>query len=269
MIDMKRSYGFKELLTSNAKLIKGPSTYSVLGLTLAPHRQSGRNVCPEAGYCAEMCVLWFAGRMVQKATRQAAIARTKLFFDERETFLALLSWSIVLHSMKCGRQDIKPCVRLNTASDLSWEKIDLDTFVDRPEVTFYDYTKVRRRALDYVNGKMPANYHLTYSVSERSDPKFVRELLELGANVAVVVDSPWVPSLGIVGRIPKSMSFDGKRFQTVDGDKHDLRIPELDGRGKVIVLRSKGGIVKALEGVASKFVRRVRGGRFQTHELAA
>ena len=41
---VKRSYGFSELLTKNAKLKKGRARYNVCGLTLAPHKQSGRNV---------------------------------------------------------------------------------------------------------------------------------------------------------------------------------------------------------------------------------
>ena len=67
-----------KLLTSNAKLEKSGKNWSIVGLSLAPHKQSGRNTCPEAGHCADMCVLWFAGRTVMPTTRKCDDSPYKL-----------------------------------------------------------------------------------------------------------------------------------------------------------------------------------------------
>lgn len=264
----KRCYGFCELLTSNAKLRKRSKRYLTRGLVLAPATTSGHNVCPMAGYCAKICVLWFAGRTVMNATRQAAIARTKLFFENRETFFELLHNSIEQFVSHCGKRKAKACVRLNTASDLAYEKLNPALFENFPTVTFYDYTKITNRAFAYGRGELPANYHLTYSYSERSDDAKVRELLEMGVNVAVIVDTPYNPQHGTIGKLQKTMIIDGKRFACVDGDKHDFRIPDLDGRGNIILLRGKGGIASVLAGVFAGLIKPVRGGRHATHELA-
>jgi hypothetical protein len=262
----RKIYGFSELLTKNAKLKKGSKAYNVRGLSLAPAKTSGRNVCSMAGYCAKMCVVWFSGRTVMRTTRNAAIARTRLFFNERQQFIALLFHAITCHIGKCKQLGQSAFVRLNVASDLKWEQLAPELFLI-DNVVYYDYTKIVSRARDYAAGKLPKNYHLTYSVSERSDEKTVRQLLESGMNVSLVVDSPYCPQLGIIGKLPTKYTFAGKAFPTVDGDKHDIRIPELDGKGRVVLLRSKGGILKTLEGVASGFVRKVAGGRSTTHEL--
>ena len=264
---VKRTYGFSELLTKNAKLKKGRASYNVRGLALAPAKMSGRNVCPESGFCGSICVLWFAGRTVTRSVRAAMKARTDLFFEDRERFLALLQLAIRHHVSRCRNAGELPVVRLNTASDLPWERIAPQLFTDNPDVTFYDYTKITSRALAYSRGQLPDNYHVTYSVSERSNDNVVRDILERGSNVAVVVDSAWNPQQGIVGKIPKTFAIGGKRFQTVDGDEHDIRIPELDGSGNVVMLRGKGGIVNVIDGVAAGFIRKVNSGRATTHAI--
>ncbi|WP_461522112.1 GP88 family protein [Porticoccus sp.] len=264
---LKADHGFGEVLSNNAKFKKGSTRYSIRGLTLAPHKYSGQNVCPMAGFCAKVCVLWFAGRTVTKSVRNAAIARTKLFFADRELFKELLTAAIAQHVGRAARNLSRAAIRLNAASDLAWEKLFPELFSMFPTVIFYDYTKVTSRAQAYAAGKLPRNYHLTYSMSERSDMRTVRKLLESGCNCSLVVDAAWCPQLGIVGKLPKTITVDGKQFSTVDGDKHDLRIPDLDGFGRVVLLRGKGGIRQVLEGVHSGFIKRVRNGRSSTHEL--
>ena len=106
-------------------------------------------------------------------------------------------------------------------------------------------------------------------MSERSDENTVRELLESGVNVACVVDAAYCPQHQICQPVPKSFAIAGKRFRTVDGDDHDVRLPGVDGRGRVILLRAKGSITNVLESVDAGFVRKVRLGRSSTHELVA
>ena len=101
---VKRQFGFAELLTSNTKLLKGSKAYSVRGVALAPAKTSGRNTCPQAGNCADVCVLWFSGRTHSESVRQAMIARTNLFFDDRPTFYRLLDASLAKHRRRCSRE---------------------------------------------------------------------------------------------------------------------------------------------------------------------
>lgn len=264
---LRNLYGFGELLSSNTKLRKGSRRFLIRGIALAPAKTSGHNVCPMAGFCASMCVLWFAGRTVTRSVRQAALNRTKLFFEDRNTFLGLLQAALDKLVRDSLKQRARPVVRPNAGSDLAWEKLHPEIFDRNPTVTFYDYTKIVNRAKAYAAGKLPQNYHLTYSINERSDMKVVRQLLESGVNCALVVDAAWFPQMGIVGRIPKTYVIDGKRFHVVDGDKHDLRIPELDGRGNIVALRAKGGIAAVLKGVAAGFAHKVKGGRHETHSV--
>jgi hypothetical protein len=112
-----------KLLPSNTKLKKGRKRYLIAGLALAPADHSGHEVCPHRGACAESCVLWFAGRTVTKPVRDAAINRTKWLFQDRVSFLDRLSAEIHNHHLKACRIGYKPLVRLNAASDLTWESI--------------------------------------------------------------------------------------------------------------------------------------------------
>ena len=76
----------------------------------------------------------------------------------------------------------------------------------------------------YVEGKLPSNYHLTYSRSEETPDTLVKSLCASGGNVAVVfrkkLPSEW---LGI---------------EVIDGDDSDLRFE--DGIGKIVGLVEKG-----------------------------
>jgi hypothetical protein len=93
-----------------------------------------------------------------------------------------------------------------------------------PDVTFYDYTKVakRRRAKGF-----PANYHLTFSLSEDNDRLAYLEANE-GSNVAVVFD--------VRKGAPLPDTFAGR--PVIDGDISDMRFK--DPRGVIVGLRAKG-----------------------------
>ena len=71
---------------------------------------------------------------------------------------------------------------------------------------------------------LPANYHLTFSRSEKNDAD-VLPLLRAGKQVAVVFAGKTLPTL-----------YQG--YRVIDGDRHDARF--LDLRGVVIGLRAKG-----------------------------
>lgn len=181
-----------KLLTSNFRLEHGSHErgYMALGLSLAPNSLSGYNVCPSATTgCIEACNLWFSGRSVMGTARNAKISRTKLFYEDKEAFFKQLKKEIEAAQRKADKNGKKLAVRLNTASDIAWEliKVEEDKSVMElyPDIQFYDYTKMFKRALKHTHGDFPSNYHLTYSRSELNDPN-CQIILESGGNVAFV-----------------------------------------------------------------------------------
>ena len=95
-------------------------------------------------------------------------------------------------------------------------------------VQFYDYTKDPERIRDYINGDLPDNYHLTYSVSEKSLKTYVWYFLENGVNCSVIYR----------GEMPETLNYGGVVYKDlIDGDEHDLRF--LDRPGCPVMLKLK------------------------------
>lgn len=237
----------KKILSDNAKLRKLPSGEKIInaGVMLAPSKRSGIvNVCPHATpACILVCVLWFAGRTVTAVVRKAATARTALWHYFPQVFYSRLRRELSAMVRKAAKLGCRAFCRLNTASDIDHP---VELIQEFPETTFYDYCKGVDRCMAYGRGELPANYHLSYSISERSEFATVRELLGMGVNVVVVVDSHYFGPLHRYGVIPAAIEFtssDGSEsitVDTVDGDVQDIRTPEFDGKGKAVVLRAKG-----------------------------
>ena len=240
------------LLTQNRKLQKSAGlkdNWHIMGLSLSPHNSSGRQVCKYATSCTEFCVLEHVGHSVMPSVKQARQRKTDWFFDDRTWFKEALGLDAAEHQRRCERNGVRCGVRLNVGSDLPWERIFPELFERFPGVTWYDYTKWPNRAT-------PANYHLTYSVSERdraSNNKHVLRYLEAGSNVSIVCDVEYNPAHHRIGKLQQSITIGGKRYKTVDGDRHDLRIPETDGRGRVVLLRYKGSLKSKDEAIKSGF----------------
>lgn len=214
----------KLLTYANAKTIKGMSKqFFTFILYLAPHTLSGYNVCAKASKgCIATC-LNTAGMGAFSNVQDARIRKTKLFFEDRTTFLEQLRLDIMRSSAWAVAKGYTPVYRLNGTSDIRWETTGIiDEF---PNVQFYDYTKLTNRK------DIPSNYHLTYSRSENSSEKDMLTYLTMGVNVAVVFDK--VPS-----------SYLG--FPVVNGDEDDLRF--LDKPGVVIGLKAKGKARKDTSG---------------------
>ena len=240
------------LLTSNLKLQKSPGiseAWRIIGLTLSPHKSSGRQVCSMATSCVKHCVLEHVGHSVIPNVVAARQRKTDLFFDNRELFFQYWVDDLTDHVRQCHKANERPGCRNNVASDLKWEKLFPELFSQFPALTFYDYTKHPGRTT-------PDNYHLTYSVSERdrtNNNKHIVNYLETGRNVSIVCDATYNPAHGIIAPVQKSITINGKRYKTVDGDKHDLRIPQVDGRGKVVLLRYKGSVASRQKAIESGF----------------
>jgi hypothetical protein len=238
----------RSILSDNTKLRKLPNGQKVInaGVTLAPSKRSGIvNVCPHAtAACILVCVLWFAGRTVTRTVREAATKRTRLWFYDAAAFYARLSRELAALARKAARDGVRAFCRLNVASDIDHPH---EVVAAHPAITFYDYTKDYAKAAAYGRGELPANYHVSYSVSERTTFATARELNAAGVNMVVVFDSHYFGPLHRFGVVPASVRFvsrtTGESFavETVDGDIHDLRTPEFDGRGVVVALRAKSG----------------------------
>ena len=222
---------YTNLLTfANAKTSKGEALGYRTGIMyLAPADQSvpygGRNVCPFASKgCSEAC-LYDAGRGRFDRIRNVRLARTLAFFANRKAFLGELRGELIKLENYCNRHDMKPCVRLNGTSDIPFYRMGI--MEDFPFIQFYDYTKNIDTAIEFGEGQLPANYHITFSRAENNDMDCYRAL-EAGCNVAVVFDKKKTD--------PLPSRYMG--HPVLNADKHDLRF--LDGRGYISGLTLKG-----------------------------
>jgi hypothetical protein len=228
---------------------------------LRPADLSGYEVCPwSTAACRKICVLEHKGNAVKfKGVRNGRDAKTIRFFEDRQAFLADLHKDLDKLERKAAEQGLKPVCRLNTASDIAWEKVDPTIFTRHPSIQFYDYTKGIKRCF----GKLPDNYNLTYSFNEESDVDAVVQLLDNDGTVTVVFDAVYHPQRGDVRPLPESWTIPGtnRRFAVVNGDEYDPRIPELDGRGVIVGLHAKAtSDVKVIEGARGGFVQTIPGG---------
>lgn len=213
----------KLLTTQNYKTTKGEKLGYLTGiLYLAPAKISGYEVCPRRSEgCTNAC-LYTAGMGAFSNVQQARIAKTKAFFEQRESFLIQLRKDITALVRKASKLNMVPAIRLNGTSDIEWTRTGI--MEDFPNVQFYDYTKVLNR----LTKDIPANYHLTFSQHEKNGFE-VTTALNSGFNAAVVFSTKKGEEL------PKEWN----GFQVVDGDETDLRF--LDPKGGYIVgLRAKG-----------------------------
>ena len=191
-------------------------------LYLAPANSSGFNVCPMASAGCKASCLNTAGRGQMKAVQRGRINKTLWLMRERETFLIQLKKEIKLHALRCEKKGFKPAVRLNGTSDVSWERFGL--FEMFPDVQFYDYTKIYKRALKWAKGEYPKNYHLTYSLSE-DNKKEAFNILKRGGNISAVFRTK---------KLPRKF----KGFKVIDADKSDVRFK--DPKNIIAGLYAKG-----------------------------
>lgn len=237
----------RSILSDNTKLRKLPNGQRVInaGVTLAPSKRSGIvNVCPHAtAACILVCVLWFAGRTVTRTVREAATNRTRLWFYDPARFYARLARELASLARKAARDGVRAFCRTNVASDIEHPH---EVYSAHPAITFYNYTKSVAHALAYGRGELPANYHVSYSVNERTTFADALTMHRAGVNMVVVFNSHYFGPLHRYGAVPARVVFrdraTGAEFatDTVDGDIHDLRTPEFDGRGVCVALRAKG-----------------------------
>jgi hypothetical protein len=205
------------LSDSNTKIKKGEKFgWKTFGLSLAPHTISGKNLCPHASEGCALACLNTAGMGIFSNVQKARLEKTKYLLENRAEFLAQLKKEIANKKKRIE----KLAVRLNVLSDLPWH--NLIDMAQTPDVHYYDYSPNISRMIQYLNGELPANYHLTFSRKENNQAK-CELVLSMGGNVAVVFD-----------KLPTT--YMGK--PVVDGDETDLRF--LDPKGVIVGLKAKG-----------------------------
>ena len=214
----------KLFTTGNPKLLKGEKKgYLSFVLHLAPANLSGYNTCAKATDGCKQACLNTAGRggIFKKGEstnviQQARIRKTKLFFEQRDQFMADLESDIRAGIKQAEKMNMIPAFRLNGTSDLAWEKYGIiEKF---PEVQFYDYTKIVGRKVSHLK-----NYHLTFSNADGN----INDVLKAksnGMNVAVVF------------RKELPATYLGRKV--INGDETDLRF--LDEKNVIVGLKAKG-----------------------------
>jgi hypothetical protein len=192
-----------------------PATYSELG-----------NVCAFSDSCADTCVA-FSGNGSFSSTMRSRQAKTHLMINYPKAFLVILKYEIEQIARKYGTAQI----RLNTYSDIRWEKIIPEVFTEYPELQFYDYTK--HPTSSRPANTLPDNYRLTYSVSEKTTAKEIEKAKTANRNLAVVVSIRSGKTPTGWRAIPSTWA----NIPTVDGDQTDDRFS--DPAGVVVILRRK------------------------------
>jgi hypothetical protein len=217
-------------VNSSAKIKKGEKIgLDTFVVYLAPALLSGFNVCPKATKeCITGC-LNTSGRVIMDTLNRilnARIARTKLFYSDRDAFVIKVAKEIQSAYDKAKRKDARFAVRLNGTSDLSpaifrlGRQSILDIF---PNVQFYDYTKVLNRI--ELTKKYP-NYDLTFSYSGHNWDECLKALNQ-GIRVAVVFNT----------KKGQPLPATYKGFPVIDGDVTDYR-PD-DAKSVIVGLRFK------------------------------
>ena len=217
------------------------------------YKQARKTVCSHAAVnnCPEWCLAWHAGRLVYEDSHHFETAKTLMYKADRDWFEDRL-----VEELKFDHLEVhdKVACRLNGGSDLDWtEGRNYDSVIHRlPEVQFLDYTKVPQRMFDYLDGKLPDNYHLTFSRGS-SNWDTCKEVLDRGGNVSVVVrDKPVLNAFGSYD--VDYLTPEGRQCNYIDGDIHDLRFLDRDylsrieewsgdvgvDGGSIVLLKAKG-----------------------------
>jgi hypothetical protein len=256
---------FKTILSTNPKTEK--SAVQTYILHLAPADTSGVNICPGAGNCRKIC-LHFAGNPVYMTAKQAArIRRTLAYSANPQCFMLVLICAILDKINKHASEPL--AFRLNGTSDVAWENVD---FTITPEfatfcrikfgailpigkrnifevfnfmrdntgenVTFYDYTKIRRNWAECKR----LGYHLTFSFdgwNNATNLKLASDAMANNVNLAAAFSIKKGQPLAFDDNSADKMKrWLGAVPLITDGDLTDYRPADPNG-GVIVGLRFK------------------------------
>jgi hypothetical protein len=214
---------------------------------MAPASTAGvGDMCPWSSVaCRALCLGEHSGQAAMhaegddNACLRSRKAKTVMFMRARAQFMRELAACIGRAARKAQRLGLQLCVRLNGATDINW----IATIKQYPTIQFVDYTKSEARAIAHAQGKLPKNYHVTFSFAGDNHAACER-VLAAGCNVAVCF---------YTGTKKAPIAFPQTYFgrRVINGDAHDLR--HLDDHGVVVGLSPKGAKAKR-DGVKLGFV---------------
>lgn len=217
---------------SSAKLThNGELNMLTYGLYLASADASNINVCPKSSMCRESCLVGSGYAKIDALSgntnvQDARILKTRLFFANKPLFMKLMCIEIDRAINKAKRLNMGFSVRLNCTSDISPLAFTLNgknILELYPNVSFYDYTKVKNY---WKIAERYSNYYLTFSRDGSAEnEKECLEWLSRGNNVAVV--------FGVTKKedLPKKW----KGYEVLVGDDYDYRVWDKLQKGKQIV----------------------------------
>lgn len=228
--------------SDNAKTDK--TDRPVYTLSFAPHTDAVRilgdeipalddtlTVCPwSTPACRSICVS-YGGNGAYPRTQRLRAVKTAFAALHPADFLALLLADID----KALEREVDAAFRLNTFSDVAWERILPADVFERADV--YDYTK---GGIKRFRAAAKVGYRVVLSVSERTSLDAMDRWLAEGATAAVVFPKGGLPA-----------TFRG--HDVVDGDSTDDRLA--DAPGVVVGLSAKGRLNHKRHAGARVFIR--------------
>lgn len=229
--------------TSNSKLAKTARKFAdVMSIIYygAPSTVAGRgiNTCSHASRACKFLCLNTAGNGNITAVQLARIARTRLSVWNPFLFWSMFRDELATFKRRAAKQGKRLACRGNGTTDERAPEY-VETIRENPDIDFYDYSAVPS-SLD-VADSLP-NYHVTFSRKETDgNLQHCREAYARGHNIAVVV-APEVKTLAL--RLMPGVF--------VDFDAHDLRLPEVDGVGKIGLLTPKGKMRQELKSTSAR-----------------
>ena len=140
---------YKLLSFNNPKILKGVKVNNKYISAILHMRPENTRICPyqDVASCKEAC-LNTAGRggifkkgETTNVIQEARKRKTKLFLEDRTTFMTDLIADITRFANYCKKKDKLPCIRLNGTSDIQYENIfveDKNIFEHFPDIQFYD-----------------------------------------------------------------------------------------------------------------------------------
>ena len=221
-----------KLLNTNAgntKILKSQTgtEYNIASLSLMPND----SICPARNIaeCAIDC-LFSAGRGAMPNVAAGRSNKTNLWMKYPDLFLEFLEREMRNFEKACKKRGKNAAFRLNTISDIAWEKHGIPQLF--PDSLLYDYTKLSNR-LD----KTPPNYRLMFSYSNADKYQtHVNKALKTTAPIAAVFRGG-LPGLFLNRKV-------------IDGDKSDLI--NLNSGPVVVGLKLKGP--KHIQNSTSPFI---------------
>lgn len=220
---IKKKLGISYLGGCNSpKLVKSlERNVMTYGVYFASHNLSGYNVCPNSDNCCRYCLHGSGRNKLELLSNKnggpiqnSRVKKTKLFFEDRPSFMRLLIHEISHAKQKADASNMTLAIRLNCTSDISPEEFTIDSkniLQLFPSIQFYDYTKVFEHAALL---KKYTNYDLTFSYSGENWDECVK-VLEQGFRVAVVFEDI----------LPETF----RNYPVIDANGYDARFLDAGG----------------------------------------